>query len=140
MEKKKTIIETHSLIIRCSERRLNGEGFMKWVNAHIGIFTKVYLLYIFGSTHDFIHENKTVRNYWKRKLRSFIKAKQITNIIICHHDDCFVYGDEDKTTQIEDMFRVKRVIENNNPGVTVNLIFGNPVDAEKEIFDFELVA
>lgn len=113
---------------------------MEWINKHIGIFSKVYLLYIFGATHDFIHEIPEVKDYWKRKLRLFIQAKQITHIIICHHDDCFIYGDKDKMKQIADMLKVKKVIEKNNPGVIVNCVFGNPIDAEKEIFDFENIA
>lgn len=137
----------HSLIIRCSDWRL-GSGFKKWMTEKIPLNgIPPYLIYIPGPTYVFANGDEAIRKFWRVNIGTFIRNKNIKKVIICGHEDCFVYNQnmgkcspqDDKKRQIADMKKIKTIIREKYPHIEIILVYASLPDKKKKKFNFEII-
>jgi len=134
------------MLIRCSERGLSGI-LIRFLQEKLNFHGRPYPIVQPGGIYDIMHGSPEIRKHYRKRIRTILIEACIKEVAIVGHDLCIIYNEEqgfisledERKMQLNDMKKLKAIINKNHPGIIVHLIYAKVVDAKRRIFSLELV-
>lgn len=104
--------------------------------------------YIAGGIYDYVNGNPIVIKHNQEIARAVLESKKVTKVCPWNHERCFIYDlfcanftpDEKRTKQINDLLKIVKIFEQNDPGIEVIPAYADLIDPENKIFEFRLIS